>query len=57
LKRHLTTAHDTNPASYRVRWGLGNDYPMLTKNYSARRSEFAKAIGLGKRAGRRRAKS
>jgi predicted transcriptional regulator len=55
LKRHLTTAHGTDPANYRTRWGLGNDYPMVAKNYASRRSDLAKAIGLGRRGGRRRA--
>jgi predicted transcriptional regulator len=58
LKRHLNGAHSTNPADYRTKWGLPRDYPMTAGNYAARRSELAKQIGLGKRAGaggRRRA--
>jgi predicted transcriptional regulator len=55
LKRHLTTSHGTDPVSYRARWGLGKDYPMVAKNYATRRSDLAKAIGLGRRGGRRRA--
>ena len=46
LKRHLTGAGFT-PASYRERFGLSKDYPMVSANYSAARSEMAKAIGLG----------
>jgi predicted transcriptional regulator len=53
LKRHLTTAHGTNPDGYRSRWNLGSDYPMVAKNYATRRSDLAKQIGLGKRGGRR----
>jgi predicted transcriptional regulator len=53
LKRHLTTAHGTNPDGYRARWSLSADYPMVARDYAARRSELAKAIGLGKRGGRR----
>ena len=49
LKRHLTSAHNTNPAEYRTRWNLPGDYPMVSKNYAARRSELAKASGLGRR--------
>lgn len=55
LKRHLTTAHSTNPDEYRTRWKLPVDYPMVAPNYSARRSELAKAAGLG--LGRARANS
>jgi predicted transcriptional regulator len=47
LKRHLTQAHQLTPATYRERWGLARDYPMVAPNYTARRSELAKAIGLG----------
>jgi len=53
LKRHLTTAHQSTPEAYRKRWGLKPDYPLIAPSYSARRSEMAKAIGLGAR-GRRR---
>jgi predicted transcriptional regulator len=49
LKRHLTTAHGMTVDEYRQRWGLSVDYPMVAKSYSARRSELAKASGLGKR--------
>jgi predicted transcriptional regulator len=47
LKRHLTTAHGMSPDEYRTRWSLPSDYPMVAKNYSARRSELAKSAGLG----------
>ncbi|HZK88784.1 MAG TPA: MucR family transcriptional regulator [Stellaceae bacterium] len=45
----------TGEASYRARWGLGNDFPMVAKNYAARRSALAKSFGFGLRGGRRRA--
>jgi predicted transcriptional regulator len=48
LKRHLTTAHGMNVNEYRIRWGLASDYPMVARNYAARRSELAKASGLGR---------
>ncbi len=51
LKRHLKTAHNMTPAEYRERWGLPRDYPMVAPNYSKTRSELAKKIGLGRRAG------
>jgi predicted transcriptional regulator len=49
LKRHLTTAHRLSVADYRTRWNLPSDYPMIAPNYAVRRSEIAKASGLGSR--------
>ena len=46
LKRHLTTAHGMTVDDYRSRWKLPTDYPMVAKNYSARRSDLAKSLGL-----------
>jgi predicted transcriptional regulator len=48
LKRHLTTAHGMSVDEYRGRWGLPGDYPMVARNYAARRSELAKSSGLGR---------
>jgi predicted transcriptional regulator len=50
LKRHLRTTHDMSPQQYREKWGLPADYPMVAPNYAARRSEFARQIGLGRKA-------
>ena len=47
LKRHLS-GHGLDPHSYRQRFGLPGDYPMVCANYAAQRSELAKAIGLGR---------
>jgi predicted transcriptional regulator len=47
LKRHLRTDHGLDPASYREKWGLKRDYPMVAPNYSAARSAMAKSMGLG----------
>jgi predicted transcriptional regulator len=47
LKRHLT-GHGLDPYSYRARYGLPNDYPMVAASYAAQRSELAKSIGLGR---------
>jgi predicted transcriptional regulator len=55
LKRYLRSQHDMSPEDYRRKWGLPADYPMVAPNYSKRRSEFAKEIGLG-RGGRKKAK-
>ena len=51
LKRHLT-ANDLDPHSYRERYGLPADYPMVAPSYAERRSALAKAIGLGVPGGR-----
>ena len=48
LKRHLTK-HGLTPESYRQRFGLPGDYPMVCASYSATRSELAKNLGLGQR--------
>ena len=50
LKRHLMTAHGLTSDEYRRRWGLAANYPIVAPNYSARRSEMAKTLGLGRRA-------
>lgn len=49
LKRHLTGLGMT-PADYRAKWGLPADYPMVSPSYSAKRSELAKKLGLGRKA-------
>ncbi len=53
LKRHLRTSYNMTPAEYRAKWGLPAEYPMVAPNYAARRSEFAKQIGLGRAAAER----
>lgn len=50
LKRHLT-AHGLTPDSYRERFGLPGDYPMVAPSYSERRSTLAKEYGLGSSSG------
>lgn len=47
MKRHLGK-HGLDPHSYRQRYGLPSDYPMVAPEYAARRSELAKSIGLGR---------
>jgi predicted transcriptional regulator len=47
LKRHLKTAYNMTPNQYRQRWGLPSNYPMSSPNYSMRRQNIAKSIGLG----------
>ena len=48
LKRYLRSRYALSPEEYRQKWGLPADYPMVAPNYAARRSEFAKKIGLGR---------
>ena len=47
LKRYLRSRYDMSPDDYRRRWGLPPDYPMVAPAYAARRSDFARQIGLG----------
>jgi len=54
LKRYLRSRYDMSPEDYRRRWGLAPDYPMVAPAYAARRSAFAKQIGLGKGVRRKR---
>lgn len=49
LKRHLDVHYGLTPDEYRSKWGLPADYPMVAPNYSASRSELAKASGLGRK--------
>ena len=54
LKRYLRSRYDLSPEDYRRKWGLPPDYPMVAPAYAARRSDFAKQIGLGRGVRRRR---
>ena len=54
LKRHLRTTYEMTPEEYRAKWNLPPDYPMVSPNYAKQRSEFAKQIGLGRKAGEKR---
>lgn len=47
LKRHLNIRGMTF-SDYRAKWGLPSDYPSTAPAYAAKRSELAKAAGLGK---------
>lgn len=46
LKRRLTLRALTAEA-YRTKYGLPRDYPMTAANYSARRAQLARDLGLG----------
>jgi predicted transcriptional regulator len=51
LKRHLTK-HGLTPDSYRARFGLPSDYPVVAAAYSERRSNLAKERRFGHVVGR-----
>ena len=48
LKRHLG-ALGLSADQYRAKWGLPADYPMVSPDYSARRSAVAKSYGFGRK--------
>jgi len=49
LRRHLMAEHGMTPEAYRAKWDLPGSYPMTAPSYSEKRSELAKAAGLGQR--------
>ena len=55
LKPYLKRTYGMTPDEYRRKWGLHSDYPMVAPDYTKRRSELAKAIGLGQRGRSKRA--
>lgn len=53
LRRHLKAAHDLTPEGYRSRWNLPASHALTAPDYSTRRSDIAKQIGLGSQAMKR----
>lgn len=53
LRRHLMSDYGLTPEAYRAKWNLPADYPMVAPNYSEKRSQLAKASGLGRTAHQR----
>ena len=49
LRRHIATAHGLEVSDYVARWNLPKDYPMVASEYSERRAEMARTIGLGRK--------
>ena len=47
LRRHLQTAHGLSATQYREDYSLPADYPLVAPEYSKRRGEMARSIGLG----------
>lgn len=48
LKRHLKAEHGLTESEYRARFNLDENHPLVAPNYSMRKAEYAKRIGLGK---------
>ncbi len=48
LRRHLTL-RGLSPEAYRAKWGLPVNYPLVSANYSARRSDISRQIGRNHR--------
>lgn len=49
LKRHLAAKYGMTPDQYRAKWGLPDDYPMVSPAYAKKRSELARSLGLGQK--------
>ncbi len=47
LKRHLSK-HGLTVSDYKEKFGLPKDYPTTASDYSAKRSEMARSLGLGR---------
>jgi len=47
LKRHLSK-HGLTVSEYKEKFGLPKDYPTTASDYSAKRSEMARTLGLGR---------
>ena len=55
LKSHIKKAHGLLPKDYFKQFGLDpKKYPLVCKEYSAKRSQMAKDRGFGKEGGRRK---
>jgi len=48
LKRYLRSRYGLTPETYRAKWNLPANYPMVAPNYAAKRSQLAKKHGLGR---------
>lgn len=48
LKRHLKAEHGLSEHQYRAQFGLADEHLLVAPNYSIRKAEYAKRIGLGK---------
>ena len=49
LKKHLMVDHGLTAESYRQKWNLPGNYPMVAPAYAKVRSEIAKKLELGRK--------
>ncbi|WP_374190717.1 MucR family transcriptional regulator [Rhizobium rhizogenes] len=49
MKGHLASKYNLTPDQYRVKWGLPEDYPMVSAAYSEKRSKLARNHHLGRK--------
>lgn len=49
LKRYIMKRYGLTPDTYRTKWGLPADYPMVAPNYAKKRSAMAVKLGLGRK--------
>ena len=54
LQSYLFRRYNMDPLTYKRRWQLPNDYPMIPKNYQNKRQRIALECGLGRTPGVRR---
>lgn len=47
LKRHIRASWGFTPETYRAKWGLPDDYPMVADGYRQEKSKYAQFLGLG----------
>lgn len=47
LRAHLRVKHGLTEAAYKEKWGLPNDYPMVSAEYAESRRKWAMESGLG----------
>lgn len=47
LKRHIGAEHGLTEAEYRAKFGLPADFPLVAPEYSERKANTAKKLGLG----------
>jgi predicted transcriptional regulator len=55
LARHLGSAHDMKPGSYRKEFGILRTQPLAARNYSEKRRQMAVERGLGENLAKARA--
>ena len=49
LRRYIKRKWGMTPESYRAKWGLPDNYPIVAPSYSAARTKIAKKTGLGRK--------